>query len=112
MIGLLTAHPALSIATIVPTLFGLAFLVYMTIKYGPIIGEKFEEPPLFMPPRVNPAERGEEVEFSTEDGVKLSGSYLRARTEERAGVIRLLPRVPQRPMELPALHRSSSRSGI
>ncbi len=53
----------------------------------PIIGRIFEEPPLFMPPRVTPVERGEEVEFSSEGGVSLSGSYLRARTEERAGVL-------------------------
>ena len=86
MIGILTAHPTLSLGAILPTLLGVAFLVHMTVKYAPIIGEKFEEPPLFMPPRVTPVEKGEEVEFSTEDGLSLSGSYLRARTEERAGV--------------------------
>ncbi|MGP0064516.1 MAG: alpha/beta hydrolase [Isosphaeraceae bacterium] len=87
MIGLLTAYPALSLAAIVPTLLGVAFLIYMTVKYGPIIGRKFEDPPLFMPPRVNPVEKGEIVAFATEDGLMLSGSYLRARTEERAGVL-------------------------
>jgi uncharacterized protein len=86
VIGIISAHPTLSLGAILPTLLGIAFLIYMTVKYAPIIGEKFEEPPLFMPLRVTPAEKGEEVEFSTEDGLRLSGSYLRARTEGRSGV--------------------------
>jgi uncharacterized protein len=86
VIGLFNAHPALSLAAIVPILLSIAFLIYMTAKYAPIIGRKFEEPPLFMPPRVIPDEKGEEVVFAAEDGLGLSGSYLRARTEERAGV--------------------------
>ena len=87
MIGLLTAYPNLSLALILPVGFGMAFLIYMTIKYAPIIGRKFEEPPLFMPPRMIPEEKGDEVVFRTQDGLLLSGSYLRARTEERAGIL-------------------------
>jgi pimeloyl-ACP methyl ester carboxylesterase len=61
-------------------------LLRLTIKYAPIIGQKFEEPPFFLPLRVRPGEPGELVEFSTEDGLRLSGSYLRARTSARAGI--------------------------
>ena len=44
--------------------------------------------------------------------LELSGSYFRARTAERGRRIGLLPRVSQRPLELPALHRSAARSGL
>jgi pimeloyl-ACP methyl ester carboxylesterase len=87
VIGLVSSHPTLTLAVILPALLGITWVVYLTIKYAPIIGQKFEEPPLFLPLRVVPAERGESVEFATEDGLRLSGSYLRARTQERAGVL-------------------------
>ena len=87
MIGLLMSHPTLSILAILPVVLCIATVIYLMIKYAPIIGEKFEEPPLFMPLRVPPAEKGETVAFPTSDGLILSGSYLRARTEERAGVL-------------------------
>jgi pimeloyl-ACP methyl ester carboxylesterase len=75
------------LAVILPALLSIAWVAYLTIRYSPIIGQKFEEPPLFLPLRVVPLERGESVEFRAEDGRRLSGSYLRARTEERAGVL-------------------------
>ena len=40
-----------------------------------------------MPLKVTPVERGESVDFQTADGLRLSGSYLQARTDEQAGVI-------------------------
>jgi alpha-beta hydrolase superfamily lysophospholipase len=71
---------------LVTTLLALVLLLRLTIKYAPIIGQKFEDRPLFLPLRVTPVETGQLVEFSTEDGFRLSGSYHRARTPERAGV--------------------------
>ena len=34
------------------------FVIYLTVKYSPIIGRIFEEQPLFLPLRVSPGERG------------------------------------------------------
>jgi pimeloyl-ACP methyl ester carboxylesterase len=64
-----------------------AFLVYVAVRYSPIINRIFEEKPMFLPLRLKPEERGESVRFRTEDGLELSGSYFRARTETRAGVL-------------------------
>jgi pimeloyl-ACP methyl ester carboxylesterase len=87
VIGLVSSHPILALAVILPAVLGIGVLIYLIIKFAPIIGQKFVEPPLFLPLRVVPLECGESVEFRTEDGQKLSGSYLRARTRERAGVL-------------------------
>jgi uncharacterized protein len=72
---------------IVPVLAGFIALVYLTVKYTPVIGRNFEKQPLFMPLRVKPVEQGESVEFPTEDGLRLAGTYFRKRTEELAGVL-------------------------
>jgi pimeloyl-ACP methyl ester carboxylesterase len=87
VIGLLTSYPSFTLGVLVPTALAVVLLIYLTVKYAPIIGLRFEEPPLFLPLRVEPAERGEAVEFTAEDGLALAGSYLRARTAARAGVI-------------------------
>jgi len=63
------------------------FLAYILIKFIPIIGRVFEEKPLFFPLRVRPAEGGEDVRFRTRDGLLLAGTYLKARTSTRAGVL-------------------------
>jgi uncharacterized protein len=63
------------------------FLILAVNRYCPVIGRIFEERPLFMPLRVTPKDLGESVTFSTEDGLSLSGSYFRARTEVRVGVL-------------------------
>ena len=70
-----------------PSLAGVIALVYLTVKYTPVIGRNFEKQPLFMPLRVKPVEQGESVEFHTEDGLRLAGTYFRKRTEELAGVL-------------------------
>ncbi len=64
-----------------------AFLVYVAIRYSPIVARIFEEKPMFLPLRLDPKDRGEAVQFTTEDGLELAGSYFRARTETRAGVL-------------------------
>jgi pimeloyl-ACP methyl ester carboxylesterase len=71
----------------VPAALAVVLVIYLTVKYAPIIAQKFEEPPLFLPLRVAPEEQGEPVEFVTGDGLTLAGTYLRARTAGRAGVI-------------------------
>jgi uncharacterized protein len=87
VIGLLATHPSLTLGVLVPSALAVAVLTYLCVKYAPIIGQRFEEPPLFLPLRVAAEERGEPVEFATRDGLWLSGSYLRARTAGRAGVM-------------------------
>lgn len=77
---------------LIPTLVALsllaAFLVYVAIRYTPIIGRIFEEKPLFLPLRVAPLENdGENVRFPTADGLELGGTYLSCRAESRLGVI-------------------------
>jgi pimeloyl-ACP methyl ester carboxylesterase len=64
-----------------------AFLVYAAIRYSPIIGRIFEEKPLFLPLRVPPEPGGEDVRFATDDGLELAGTYFRASTEQRVGVL-------------------------
>jgi uncharacterized protein len=63
------------------------FLLYVMIRYTPIIGRIFEEKPVFLPLRVEPEPGGEDAAFTTTDGVSLAGTYYRARTEERVGVM-------------------------
>src|SRR5262249_15167127 len=46
----------------------VGFLVYVYLRYTPIIGRIFEEKPLFFPLRVPPDGGGEEVRFETADG--------------------------------------------
>jgi uncharacterized protein len=87
VIGSFDAFSLLAIALAVPALAGLIGLVYLTIKYTPVIGRNFEKQPLFMPLRVKPIEHGESVEFAAVDGLRLSGSYFRKRTEDLAGVM-------------------------
>jgi pimeloyl-ACP methyl ester carboxylesterase len=72
---------------VVAALVGAALVLYLLIKYGPIVSRHFQRQPLFMPLRVPPVEASENVEFTTKDGLRLSGSYLRARTEQQAGLI-------------------------
>ena len=62
------------------------FVAYLLIRYTPIVMRIFEEAPLFLPLRAAPA-AGEDVRFRTRDGLELAGTYLRARTAERAGVV-------------------------
>jgi pimeloyl-ACP methyl ester carboxylesterase len=64
-----------------------AFLTYAAMRYAPIIGRIFEEKPLFLPLRLAAEPGGEDVRFSAEDGIALAGTYYRALTGSRAGVL-------------------------
>ena len=64
-----------------------AFLAYAAVRYTPIIGRIFEEKPMFLPLRVPRVEEGDDVRFRTRDGLNLVGTYLKARTSRRTGVL-------------------------
>jgi pimeloyl-ACP methyl ester carboxylesterase len=59
----------------------------MLVKYTPVIARHFQAQPLFLPLKVTPVEDGESVEFSSADGLRLSGTYFRSRTLQQCGVI-------------------------
>jgi len=65
----------------------VAFLAYAAIRYAPIVSRIFEEKPLFQPLRVDPEPGGEETRFAAEDGLELGGTYYRAKTTARVGVL-------------------------
>jgi uncharacterized protein len=87
VIGPLASYPSLTLGLLVPAALAVVAVIYLTIKYSPIIAQKFEEPPLFLPLRVGPIPEGESIEFAAADGLTLAGTYLRARTAGRAGVM-------------------------
>lgn len=65
----------------------VAFLLYIWVKYSPIIARIFEESPVFKPPKAEPLTGGDEVRFPTADGLTLTGTYLKTSAPSRAGVI-------------------------
>lgn len=80
------------IVSLAAGLAGLAaFLIYVWIRYSPIIRRIFEEPPVFAPLRVNPEPGGEDVTFATADGLELAGTYFRTTARSRLGVIAFCP---------------------
>ncbi len=64
-----------------------AFLLYIHLRYTAIVGRVFEEKPLFLPLRVTPTTDGEDVRFSTRDGLTLAGVYFKTTAARRLGVI-------------------------
>jgi uncharacterized protein len=82
---LLAALVLLSLAVVA------GYLAYVVSRYAPIIGRIFEETPVFLPLRVAPEPGGENVRFRASDGIELAGTYYRASTERRAGVIVFCP---------------------
>jgi uncharacterized protein len=87
VIGLQSYASVLAFGLGLAFLLGMAGVVYMTIRYTPVIAHHFQAQPVFLPLRVNPVERGETVEFSSTDGLRLAGSYFQSRTGEQAGVV-------------------------
>jgi uncharacterized protein len=74
-------------ALAVPVLVVLVFLVYAVFRYGPVIGRIFEVRPVFLPLRITPEDMGEPVTFTTEDGLKLEGSFMKRRNRDRVGLL-------------------------
>jgi pimeloyl-ACP methyl ester carboxylesterase len=70
-----------------PLLFLLTFLIWASLRYGWAIDRIFEERPVFLPLRVEPGDLGEPVSFTTADGLRLEGSYLKHRAGSRVGVL-------------------------
>jgi len=87
VIGLQSPLSLLVLGLLVPVLIGAVLVLFIVFKYTPLISRIFQAQPPFMPLQVRPLELGETVEFMTDDGLRLSGSYLRARTKHQSGVI-------------------------
>ncbi len=84
--------PSLAIQVILAPILAVSatmaiFLIYVAARYTRHIVRIFEEKPLFQPLRVEPLLEGEDADFRTKDGIALKGTYLKARTSSRAGVI-------------------------
>ena len=62
-------------------------MLYIVIRYSPIVARIFEEKPLFLPLRVARVDDGEDFRFPTTGGLTLAGTYLKARTSSRSGVL-------------------------
>jgi pimeloyl-ACP methyl ester carboxylesterase len=77
----------IAIGVLTAVLSLVIFLAYLVFRYGPVIVRIFEERPVFMPLKLSPTEQAEPVSFVTEDGRALSGTYLRRRSRERAGLL-------------------------
>lgn len=77
----------LGITLSVLALLALAGLAYVTIRYVPIVGRVFEQPPMFNPLRVPPTPGGEDVDFEAADGTPLKGTYFRTKAQSRLGVV-------------------------
>jgi pimeloyl-ACP methyl ester carboxylesterase len=65
----------------------VVLVAYLVVHYTPIIGRIFEEKPMFLPLRLAPVGEGDDVRFTTADGLELAGTYLPARTPRRSGVL-------------------------
>lgn len=63
----------------------VTFLIYCTVRYGPVIERIFELRPVFAPLHITPEDLGESVRFTTDDGLELAGSFLPRRIAQRAG---------------------------
>ena len=63
------------------------FLLYVYIRYAPIILRIFEEKPLFFPLRFPPLRNADVVRIDTTDGLTLAGTYFKTTAERRVGVI-------------------------
>jgi fermentation-respiration switch protein FrsA (DUF1100 family) len=61
-------------------------LVYLRWKYVPLVERIFQEKPLFIVPRGQPASEAEDVSFRNADGLTLRGCYFRT-PRPRRGVI-------------------------
>ena len=63
------------------------FLIYVILRYSPIVARIFEEKPMFLPLRAARTHDGEDVRFPTRRGLHLAGTYLKTRSASRTGVL-------------------------
>ena len=80
----------LSVVVGLPLLVAVALAglyIHLHVRYMWFIIRVFQEKPLFIIPRGQPADDAEDVHFRTTDGLNLRGCYLHGRGERRRGVI-------------------------
>ncbi len=65
----------------------LVLFIYLMIRYQHVIVRVFEDKPMFLPSRLSPLPDAEPVRFETEDGLRLTGSYLRQTGPSRMGTL-------------------------
>jgi pimeloyl-ACP methyl ester carboxylesterase len=87
VIGLQSVLPLLLALLGIAAILITGFAVYVIIKYSPLVSRHFQTAPPFKPLRLSGLLEGETVEFQTDDGLRLRGSYLGGRTDLQAGVI-------------------------
>ncbi|AMV39469.1 alpha/beta hydrolase [Planctomyces sp. SH-PL62] len=87
MVGLSTLLIVLAVLAATPVVVFGGFLAYTTWMYCPVIRRIFQERPVFQPLKIVPEDLGEPAAFPTADGLTLKGSYFKARTDSRVGVL-------------------------
>ncbi|WP_165072255.1 alpha/beta hydrolase [Paludisphaera rhizosphaerae] len=87
MTGLSTLLVILVVVALIPVVVFGGFLLFCIWMYCPVIRRIFEERPMFMPLKLTPEDVGEAASFKTGDGLTLQGSYFKARTDSRVGVL-------------------------
>lgn len=65
----------------------VGFTIYIRRKYTPIIARILQLTPRLDPRKAEPLGEGEPVDFASDDGIRLRGNLLPARSRQRAGVI-------------------------
>nr|WP_303652493.1 alpha/beta fold hydrolase [Paludisphaera mucosa] len=78
---------ALAVLATIPVVALGGFLVATIWLYCPVIRRIFEDRPVFQPLKVKPDDLGEPAAFASSDGLTLRGSYFKARTDARVGVL-------------------------
>jgi pimeloyl-ACP methyl ester carboxylesterase len=76
-----------TLVALTPVVVMGGFLLYCIWAYAAVIRRIFEERPMFLPLKLTPEDVGEPAEFPTSEGLTLRGSYFKARTDARVGVL-------------------------
>ncbi|WP_337177575.1 alpha/beta fold hydrolase [Paludisphaera sp.] len=87
MAGLSSLILILSLVILAPVVVMGGFLLYCIWAYASVIRRIFEERPMFLPLKLTPEDVGEPAEFPSPQGLTLRGSYFKARTDSRVGVL-------------------------
>jgi fermentation-respiration switch protein FrsA (DUF1100 family) len=75
---------AVALAVLLPI---AGFLAYVWLIYVPQVARMFAKAPVFQPMRGEPDPGGEDVRFSTADGLELAGTYYPTLAPTRLGVV-------------------------
>ena len=86
MIGLQSSLPLLAAWLAVPLFFLVLFVVFVTIKYSPIVSRYFQAAAAVLAAaRRAPATRARRSISPTDDGLRLGGTYFRAGRPSKPG---------------------------